>query len=281
MRPCGHNTRTPIDRPYASKHNITGGWFRMEKYHKSSSSIDVINKEMLTDFLTIVPSSKQNKLPINYDKTTYMILGARGRIQDAYEPALNVDNKEIEKVSKQKILGICIDEHLTWTPHIDYLCSVISTKILLLKQISSYVPQDIQRVFCQSYILPLLDFGCNTWGATPGSNIGRLFKLQKRVVRIILHADYLTPSSLMFEDLGWLSIPKQLMYNKAILTYKALNNLTLGYISNLLKPISETHTLSLRSSKNGLLSIPRSRTALYIARFRILLQNCGIHCLSH
>ena len=91
------------------------------------------------------------------------------------------------------------------------------------------MPQDIPKVFYQIYILSLLDFGCNTWGSTSGSNIERLSKLQKRAARSILQADYLTPSSLMFEDLGWLSVPKRLMYNKAILTYKVLNNLRIHF----------------------------------------------------
>ena len=62
-------------------------------------------------------------------------------------------------------------------------------------------------------------------------------------------------------------MPRRLLYNKAILTFKALNNLTPEYITNLLKPMSETHSLSLRSSDNGLLSIPRSRSALYDRSF--------------
>ena len=41
------------------------------------------------------------------------------------------------------------------------------------------------------------------------------------------------------------------MYNKAVLTYKALNNLTPEYVSNMLKPVSQTHGLNLRSSENG------------------------------
>ena len=57
------------------------------------------------------------------------------------------------------------------------------------------------------------------------------------------------------------------MYNKALLTFKALNNLTPAYILKLLKPMSETHSLSLRSSDSGLLSIPRSRSALYDRSF--------------
>ena len=84
---------------------------------KSSVSIDVINEEMLIDFLMIITWSKQNKLPINYDKTTQMILGARRCIQVTYELALNIDNKTTEKVRKQKLLGFFIDEHLILGQH--------------------------------------------------------------------------------------------------------------------------------------------------------------------
>ena len=64
---------------------------------------------------------------------------------------------------------------------------------------------------------------------------------------------------------GWLSVPTRLLYNKVIHTYKALNNLKLTYISNLLTPLSEKHSRSLRSSENGLKCIPRSRSAYTIA----------------
>ena len=129
--------------------------------------------------------------------------------------------KKSKKVSKQKLLGIFFDENLTWTHHIDYLsCTLISSKISLLRQLSSYVPKNIRKIFYQSYILPLIDYGCNTWSATTSSNIERISKLQKRAARIILQAEYLTPSSLMFDELGWLSIPRRLMYNKALLTFK-------------------------------------------------------------
>ena len=160
-----------------------------------------------------------------------------------------------------------MDENLTWTAHTDYLCSLLSTKISLLKQLAANVPKDIQKTFYQIYILPLLDYGCNTWGNTSSSNTERLLKLQKRASRIILQADYNTPFASMFTELGWQSVPKRLIYNKAILTYKALNNLTPAYVSNLLKPLSATHNRSLRSSDNGLLAIPRSRTALYDRSF--------------
>ena len=101
-------------------------------------------------------------------------------------------------------------------------------------------------LYYQGYILPLIDCGCLTWGETFNANIERLSKLQKLAARrIILHADFTTPSAFMFIELGWLSVIDRLKHNKAILIYKALNNKTADYITNLLKPMSEVHTLNL------------------------------------
>ena len=109
-------------------------------------------------------------------------------------------------------------------------------------------------------------FSCNVFGASV-TNIERISKLQKRAARIILRANYDTPSVDMFSQLGWLSIPDRLKYNKAVLTYRAINNLSPEYITQLLKPVSEVHTLNLRSSENGSLYVPKARTALFDGSF--------------
>ena len=161
------------------------------------------------------------------------------------------------------LLGLHIDERLTWSIHIDHLCSAISSKILLLKQLAEYVPVDVQNDFNQGYILPLIDYGSITWGASSKYDIERVSKLQKRATRIILKADFDTSSDDMFQNLYWPSIEKRLKYSKAVLTYRALNKQTPDYISSLLKPLSETHSLNLRSSENICLHIPRLHTTLY------------------
>ena len=67
----------------------------------------------------------------------------------------------------------------------------------------------------------------------------------------------------MFQELSWFPINNRSKYNKAVFTYKALNNLTPQYITDLLKPISDAHTRTLRSSVSGALAVPRSRTSLF------------------
>ena len=84
----------------------------------------------------------------------------------------------------------------------------------------------------------MIDYGSISLGSTSNANKERINKLQKRAARIILNADYMyiTPSEEMFQQLDWMSVPHRINYNKAILTYKALNNLTPSYISDLLTP---------------------------------------------
>ena len=103
----------------------------------------------------------------------------------------------IHNVSKQKLLGIYIDENLSWSSHIDPLCSIIASKISLLRQLSEYVPVETQKICYQGYILPFIDYGSVTWGSAAGTHIERLSKLQKRAARIILNAEFNAPSEQM------------------------------------------------------------------------------------
>ena len=56
-------------------------------------------------------------------------------------------------------------------------------------------------------------------------------------------------------------------HNKAVLTYKAMNNLTPSYISDLLTPTALVCNRNLRSSENGSLILPKTKTALYTGSF--------------
>ena len=188
-----------------------------------------------------------------------MLLGTRYNTQTSQEIDIYIDSNKIKNVSKQKLLGIYIDENLQWSEHIEYLCSTISSKISLLKHLSSYIPVEAQKLYYQGYILPLIDYGSVTWGTTSKANIERISKLQKRAARIILNADYDTASAEMFSILGWQPVTKRHNYNKTVIIYKALNNMTPSYISDLLTPVSQTHNRTLRSTSNGTLAVPRSK----------------------
>ena len=81
---------------------------------------------------------------INFDKTTYMVLGTRYKLQDAQFLNLIIDNHDVKHVSQQKLLGLHIDDKLSFTNHIDKLCSAISSKVSLLWKLSTDVSIEVQ-----------------------------------------------------------------------------------------------------------------------------------------
>ena len=190
-------------------------------FHTHSIKLDIIENHIIDDFDKTKQWSKRNNLPINYKKKTCMAAGTKRRLTNSRKLEIHVDDICIENVSKQKLLGVYIDENLNWSAHIDYLCSNISSYISLLRQLSVYVPQNVKKLFYQSYIMPLIDYGSVILGSTSSSNLNRLLKLQKPANWIISKVDFRKPSVDMFRDLGWQSIENRVKYNKAILTYKA------------------------------------------------------------
>ena len=114
--------------------------------------------------LTIKDWSRPNKMHINYDKTNYMVLGTAHKLNNSHQFDLRIDYKPIKNTHNQILLGIYIDDKLSWCAHVDCLCSAVSSKISLLRPLTRYVPINVQKEFYQGYILPLLDYGSVLWG---------------------------------------------------------------------------------------------------------------------
>ena len=97
--------------------------------------------------------------------------------------------------------------------------------------------------------------------------MNRLLKLQKRAARIILQADLMTPSLLMFQELGWLTFPKRIQYHTCVMVFKSPNGMEPEYLINLLRKPCQMHGRNLRSNDKEILKIPFSRTTYYDKSF--------------
>ena len=84
---------------------------------------------------------------------------------------------------------------------------------------------------------------------------------------MILNAEFDASSSRMFQELYWLLMGSRIKYNKAVVTYKALNNMTPDHNTKLLTPMSQIHSLNYDPEKNGTLYVALSRTTLYSGAF--------------
>ena len=113
--------------------------------HTHGNDIDAIEEDLQGEFGNTKTWGKINKMSVHMTKTTCMLVGARKRLNDSRPLNIIADDVNIQSVSKQKLLGVYIDEHLSGSAHIDHLCSLISSKISLLRQLATYVPTHIQK----------------------------------------------------------------------------------------------------------------------------------------
>ena len=95
---------------------------------------------------------------VHDNKTSCMTLGTKQRLDGSHILDIKAGHVSIKKVSNQKLLGVCIDENLSWTTHIEYLCKTVSSKISLLRQLSEYVPIHFIKVTFFHFLImaPLL-----------------------------------------------------------------------------------------------------------------------------
>ena len=116
-------------------------------------------------------------------------------------------------------------------------------------------------MFYNSYILPRIDYCLNVWAGAPKSLLDCSFRQQKRAGRTVLDVDRDTPSTYMyvFNNLGWMSIYQRILYQKYLLMYCVMNNITLNYLQNYFqnRPLPE---YNLRSLSNDYLYVPFPHT---------------------
>ena len=85
-------------------------------FHISGKPISEIEAKLQFDSLEAHAWSKSNKLPMNYDKTTSMIIGNKQSLHNNIKLEINLADKPIVSVNKYKLLRIFMDEHLFLTP---------------------------------------------------------------------------------------------------------------------------------------------------------------------
>ena len=197
--------------------------------------------------------SRQNKMFINIEKTKSMLItGKRLRHKlppDSTDLQIQLHNTDIEQVTNHKLLGVYIDQDLTYEIHIDELCKKLSKRLGLLRHISPYLKQSQRMVFYLAVIKPLLMYLSSIWSSCTKDILERALRMQKRAARIILDAERTTRTITLFNALNWVPFYTDSYINRCSMAHKRLGGLTPDYINNILKTNSDIHTRSTRFSK--------------------------------
>ena len=73
---------------------------------------------MQTELDKVVKWLSANKLSINASKTKFVLFKGNNKSQNE-QTSLRINTDIIKQISSQRLLGLIIDEGLTWKEHID------------------------------------------------------------------------------------------------------------------------------------------------------------------
>ena len=77
---------------------------------------------------------------------------------------LYIGNEKIVEVATHKVLGVTIDNNLSWTTHVNELTNV-SQKLYQLAKIKHFLNAHARKLFFHAHIQPIIDYACfNTLG---------------------------------------------------------------------------------------------------------------------
>ena len=164
-----------------------------------------------------------NKLKLNVSKSKFMLFYKHPKVV----PKLNilVNGNPIDQVEDFNYLGITLDQHITWTPHIKKISIKISRVIGILRKLKCTFPQYILRTIYNSLIHPHLIYGLNLWWFKHK----RITTLQKKAVRILAFRPYISHSISAFKELKILMLEDLYKIQLYKIYYKNTNNILPSY----------------------------------------------------
>ena len=86
---------------------------------------------------------------------------------------------------------------------------------LLLRRIKPYITLEMRKLYYNSYILPIIDYGIILWQYAPKRKLITIANIQKRTARMILDKSWDHPSNQIFKELNWLPLQSRITYHVA------------------------------------------------------------------
>lgn len=146
-----------------------------------------------------------NKLSLNLSKTNFIIFTKRKYDRSSVSNKITFDGGAIHQVSSTKFLGVQIDEHLTWSDHIQSVADKISKTCGILSKLKK-LPMSVLLKIYNSLVLPYLNYCAIVWAWGTENKLKRIIVAQKRAIRILCGARHDAHAAPLFNKLKTLKL---------------------------------------------------------------------------
>ena len=198
-----------------------------------------------------------NKLVCSGEKTKLLIIGTPelkiSRMTGAeVDFNITVAGHDVSETSSEKLLGMIINNKLTWSHHLygseqhEGLVPKLSKRAGIIWKLSCMMPKDRLKTMAEGIFFSLLTYGIQVYGGVWGLDTlnfdetrtrsftkednHNLQVIMNKVLRSLTGLPRETPTKLLLEKSGYLSMQQLTAYHTLVTTFKVLQNKEPVYI---------------------------------------------------
>ena len=217
--------------------------------HSVNSDLLALNNTLQENINLLTDWTELNHMSLNDKKTKSMLIVSRQKRQNiTYSPRLYIKNSLVEEVNEHKVLGVIIDNNLSWSSHVNNLAKRISQKVFQLSKIKHFLDLSSRLKFYHAFIQSSIDYVSTVYDQCSENILKPLLRVHKRALKTIL----LKSSTLSYQDyvkLDILPLHYRFEYNKAIMMFRILNGLSPLTLASRFKKTSSRYSNNLYMPK--------------------------------
>ena len=221
-----------------------------------NETINIFNIELCN----VIEWLSANQLSLNIAKTHYMVFKSSMR-KIEQNANLTINNHLLEKVTQTKFIGVTLDSSVNWTNHIQTIRNKVSRGLGIIIKAKKVFNLPTLITLYNSFIFPHLIYCIEVWGNAPDIYLTSLLNLQKKVVRIMRSAHYLSESAPIFRYLNLLPLKYIYKQRISLFMFKFIKNMLPNVMNEIFIRNSDLNRRNTRQDSK--LHIPLCRTTLF------------------
>ena len=107
-----------------------------------------------------------------------MLVVSSHKLSKSRDLHLTISDYKIECVKQYKLLGVNLDNNLKWSFHVNNIYKKLTNKLLLLRRIKPYITLEMRKLYYNSYIFPIIDYGIILWQYAPKRKFIKIANIQ-------------------------------------------------------------------------------------------------------
>jgi hypothetical protein len=224
-----------------------------------ANNLQSLNKIVNDDLDAVQIWLNVNKLTLNIPKTNYLLFfNQKPNTTKKVIFTVKINNTLLTRTLAATILGVTLDQHLTFQDHIKKVKSKLSSALFILTRVRGCLSFSTAIQFYHSFFASHLSYCLSVWGSSAQSYLHPIQVLQNRYLKKILYCHRRTHSSIIYKQLSILPLLDLYRFHVALLIHKFVYNIVSlpAPLHSVFKSLSHTHTHSTRSSTSLDLFIP-------------------------